>query len=198
MPCPSSFRLFAGSETRQNERMWDRQPWNGGQGPWGVCDPVCVCASVFCSHLSVRVCVHGKQGYLLLSCLVLCVEIQHIDFISLSVCSSRFGLDKQGGWTVFETRLRSFSPSAASHNPPTWAERHTPACLHLLLSAVPPWFPEERLCLPRCEGGMLSERADLMRSSATRHLSTCNKSILHKKAESDLMCAFTFTLHNIL
>lgn len=24
-PCPSSFLLFAGSETRQNERMWDRQ-----------------------------------------------------------------------------------------------------------------------------------------------------------------------------
>lgn len=38
--CPSSFYLSATGETRQNERMWDRQPWNGGDS---AADCVCVC-----------------------------------------------------------------------------------------------------------------------------------------------------------
>lgn len=44
----SSFHDFAGCETRQNKRMWDRQPWNGGQGPGGVCRLVSVC---LCTYL---------------------------------------------------------------------------------------------------------------------------------------------------
>lgn len=54
--CPSSFRLFAGSETRQNERMWDRQPWNGGQGLWGVCDFVHICLWCVWAHGKITWC----------------------------------------------------------------------------------------------------------------------------------------------
>ncbi len=149
--CPSSFRLLVGSQTRQNERMWDRQPWNGGQGPWGVCDRVDVCVHLYFAYICLRyVCVHGKITKcfpVLLTCI--CTEIQHTYlFVHLSVFVSG-GLNNKVE-NSFETRLHYFSPSVTPQSPPmlfhmntnthTHTHTHTPACLHLRTPQCHPDF----------------------------------------------------------
>lgn len=134
--CPSFFRVFAQRETRQNKRMWDRQPWNGGRGPRGVCDLVYMSASVFHSHLSVR-CVWGW----IFSCLVLLMYVQRYSaYIFLDLCefaSSRLNNKVE---KPFETWLHVCNFTIVPNASLIYAWTHTHTHLHVYISVLHPHF----------------------------------------------------------
>lgn len=155
---PSTFRVFAGGETRQNERMWDTQLWNGGQGPWGAC---VVYASGFWVHLYVMwACLQGKISYFpVLSCPCIHTEMQHI--LSLHESESQLNSTTRRK-TTFETWGHSPPPLCNSVIPPrSFMNTHTHTHTSMFtspFSTVPPWFPEQELCLHYCKGSVLLQQ----------------------------------------
>lgn len=113
--CPSSFRLFAGSETRQNERMWDSREMEA-RAPeecvvvcmyvW-VKAPISACASSCCSHLSVM-CVGAciDQCFSVQPCWYMLKDTEQI-YLCASDCVF---VSTTRHKTAFETWLHSFSP----------------------------------------------------------------------------------------
>lgn len=151
---PYSFRLFAGGETRQNERMWDAQGLYGGWDLWGER------ASVFCLHLSVdeRVCT-AKHYFPVLSCRCILTHRYGTSFLWIWVCVPQLDSTIRRK-AAFETLLHPHSSVCNSIIPTcslirAWA--HT-SMFTSPLSAVPPWFPARQLCPPHCDGGVLLQQ----------------------------------------
>lgn len=146
-PCPSSFLLFAGSETRQNERMWDRQAWNGGRGLWGVCD----CAHVSLHLYFVHICrwhVHVRDWTNIFLSRLVDMYMQK-DAVNISMCILMFIFTRNNKVVNSFWNLNPFFMLVIS----AWTRTHTHQ--HVYISTVPPWYPEQQLCLLHCKGGVL-------------------------------------------
>lgn len=125
--CPSSFRLFAGSETRQNERMWDRQTWNGGQGLRGVRDFVHICLRCVCERME------NKKCFLVLSYWNVCAtKIQYISLcIWVFVSTGPDNKVENSFWNSIPSPRPSTIPPILFH-----MSMSAPACLHLCATLI--------------------------------------------------------------
>lgn len=124
--CPSSFLLFAGSETRQNERMWDRQAWNGGRGLWGVCD----CADVSLHLYFVHICrwhVHVRDWTNIFPSRLVDMYMQK-DAVNISMCILMFIFERNN---KVVNSFWNLNPFFLLCHICLNTHAYTPACLHL-------------------------------------------------------------------